>query len=124
MGYLYQIVELGSAGDVCAAHHRSVDCCIGAYFNIVGKLHNAELLDFVIYAIGIRSEAEAIGTEYGTGVDHAAGTDFCSVIYFRTGIDHGIVTDSDAVADICLRINLHILAELHSAADIGERSDI
>ena len=67
VGYLYQIVELGSAGDVCAAHHRSVDCCIGAYFNIVGKLHNAELLDFVIYAIGIRSEAEAIGTEYGTG---------------------------------------------------------
>ena len=124
VGYLDEVVELHATFDESAAHSGTVDSGVRTNLDIVLNLYNANLLDLVVYAIGIGSEAKAVGTDNCTAVEHTTCANTTAMVYFYTGVNGGIVANDGSVADIGLRIDLDILSNPDTTANVGKCTDI
>ena len=75
VGQMDKVVELNAFVDMCGTHCGTVDSGVGTDLHVVVDHHVAHLRDLLVMAILLRSEAESISANYGTGMDDAAFTD-------------------------------------------------
>ncbi len=106
------------------SHSGTVHSCICTYFHIVIDLNYSDLMYFLIYAGGVRCEAESVGSYDRSGMDGTPCSDTAAVVYLRAGIDRSIIAYRHSVAYICLRINLHPFAKACTFAYVGKSSDV
>ena len=121
---LNEVVELYPTLYVGAAHSRAVDSGVCSDFYIVVDYNYADLLDFVIYALGIGSESESVRAYDSACVYDTVLTDTAVVIYLHARVYDRTVANGHARAYICLGVYLYTFANFGTLADIGECAHI
>ena len=123
MGYLYQVVKFYALAHVCASHGRTVNTGIGTDFNIILYGDYAYLRDFVV-TFCIRSETEAVSTNYRTRVDCNTIAKFATMINRNIWIEDSVFAYLHAITDRDIRINLTTISYLNIVSDTNKRRNI
>ena len=124
MGNLYEIVDLHVLLDACLAHHCTVDGRVGTYLNVIFDYYGAYLRDLAVHALCVRLKAETISANHAAGVNDTVAADGAVVVDLHAGVDNRVVAYRGVVAYVCLRIDLHALAELDTLAYVGECANV
>ena len=124
VGNLYEVVEFHPFADDGRAHGGAVDGGVGTYLDIIFENHVAYLGNLGIFAVGLRSEPETVGSDDNACVQGAVVADYAAVIDFHTRVEGDVVADGDVVAHIYLRVYLDILSQFYPLANVGKGSQI
>ena len=124
VGQMDKIIQFHAPVDMRRAHRGAVDGGIGPDFHVVVDDHIAHLRDLLVMAVGLRSEAKAVGAEHCTRMEDAVFAHHRVAIELHARIKHCVISDDAAVADIHLRIELHVVADFSVLADKCELTKI
>ena len=117
---LHQVVELDPPADDGRIRLGAVDAGVGPDLHVVFDDHVAQLRNFVVSPLRVRSEAETVGPDDCAGMEDATAADAAAFVNFDPRVEDGAFADANSVADVNLGIELAAVADFRSGFDDRE----
>src|SRR5690606_35443556 len=117
-----QVAELRAGADDGLAERGAVDRAVGADFDVVADLDDADLRDFDPLAAD-RGVAEAVLSDHCAGVDGHAVAEDAVVVDDDVGVEQGVVADAAAGSDVAAGIQHGVASDHRVMVDGGAGVD-
>ena len=122
MSNVNQVIELGSVADGSDSQRGAIDAGVGANLDIVADLDAADLRELLVTITGA-NEAEAVGAEHATGVQHGTVAEDHVIVNCNVRVENTIVADADARSDGTIGADAGAFANEGTWAHLSERTD-
>ena len=122
MADLDQIVDFGALADEGLAETGAVDGGIGADFDVIADLDDADLVDFDVAPVH-QLVAVAIGTDDGAGLQNDPVAQHATFAHGDIGHDVAVPADDASVADDAVRADFGAIADRGTRHDDGTGMD-
>src|SRR5216117_1147090 len=120
---LHEVVDFCAAADACFADGGTVDCGVGADFDVIFENDNSGLNDFVIRAVVLLGISEPIGTDLRPILKNDVVAKHAKLANGDMGVGLEVVANTNTAADMDKGVNRTVASNPNVVLDHHIRAD-